>query len=269
MNIGKRIVINTYIINLDRATERWNKMMLQLVPFPEFCVHHIAGVEYEHSSQVEINAAASVHYFGQPLSAGTIGCYLGHVHAWDALYRSKQSYGLILEDDAAFDPRLLRSILEQLGAFGTGSDKDSRFKNWDICSFQLNHRGMPLPLKRLEKGYRLCTYLASVTGAGAYVVTQRGVNALLSKAFPVVLPVDHYYTKSHRLKVRFVGIEPRIVHQRPGPSFIEEIGRERLSTLSTWARVRCATFRVKEEILQAFYNLRWASSVYRDYTLFR
>ncbi|PPE05615.1 glycosyltransferase family 25 protein [Holospora curviuscula] len=260
-------MINTYIINLDRGKERWERMMLQLAQFSTFHIQRISGVDGKHEniSHIRVNSKKSIQYFGQPLSVGTIGCYLGHVRAWEMFCHSQHAYGLILEDDALFNPPLLLYVLNRLGALHTSSFEKKERVDWDICSFQLNHRGMPLPIGHFEKGYQLCTYLTSVTGAGAYVLTKRGAHGLLSKAFPIVLPVDHYYTKSHQLNLRFVGVEPRIVTQASGLSFIEEIGREHLKILPPWRRVKCGLFRVKEEVRQALYNIRWAYPLYQQY----
>ncbi|ETZ07026.1 procollagen galactosyltransferase 1 [Holospora obtusa F1] len=264
-------MIDTYIINLERAKERWDKIITQLSPYPEFRIKKIIGVDgkYENFSKIHLDSNQSIRYFGQALSSGTIGCYLSHVKAWKTFCCSGKNYAFILEDDASFNPLLVLYLLKKLGIFHENSLNDTQKSDWDICSLQLNHRGMPLPIQNLQNGYELCTYLTSVTGAGAYVLSQHSAQRLLYKAFPIILPVDHYYTKSHRLDLKFVGIEPRTITQSAEFSFIERIGRERLKNISSWSRIFCGMRRVKEELHQSLYNLKWALPLYCKYRFFK
>ena len=260
-------MLNTYIINLDRAPERLSCIMKQLNPYSEFLVHRVSGVDgkTENFSSISLDHHRMHRYFGQSLSAGTIGCYLSHVQAWEAIYHSKKPYALVLEDDVHFDPEVLLGIVKQLNILQTTFYTTKGEALWDICSFQLNHRGGALPVARLNDGYQLSTYLTCVTGAGAYLLTHHAAKNLLRHAFPVVFPVDHYYTKSHRLALRFLGVEPRIATQRNGISFIEQIGREKLKNLSPKKRFLCGAFRVTEEFRQGLYNFCWAYPLYRKY----
>jgi hypothetical protein len=70
--------------------------------------------------------------------------------------------------------------------------------------------------------------------------------------------VDHYYTKTHCLKLRFVGVEPRIVKQEEGPSFIDAVGRERFKNISMFKRLMCAVRKIGQEAQQGIYNGTWA-----------
>ncbi|ETZ05176.1 glycosyltransferase family 25 protein [Holospora undulata] len=261
-------MIDTYIINLDRAKERWNKITHRLLKCSDFNIKRVAAIDgkYENFSHIPFDIHQTVRNFGQPLSTGTIGCYLSHVKVWEVFYNSQKDYCLVLEDDVTFDPHLLLNILKELEAIQENdfSTQDRKIE-WDLCSLQLNHRGTPLPIKRFKTGHKLCAYLSAVTGAGAYILTKQGARCLLCRAFPLTLPVDHYYTKSHKLNLKFVGIEPRIVQQTSEFSFIEQMGREHLRNLSSWTRALCGFFRVKEEMHQALYNLRWSFPLYRQY----
>lgn len=249
-------MLNTYIINLERATQRWTNMTQRLSTTPYYRIHRIPGVEgatlnLEH---VALDASTTRQYFGQALGKGSIGCYLSHVRSWEALIASNAPYGLILEDDAWFYAQQMIEVIQSLIAL----PHDKHRAMWDICSFQLNHRGLPIPVAKLSNGYTVSTYLTCITGAGAYLLTRHGAQRLRQCAFPIQWPVDHYYTKTHRLNLRFVGIEPRIAKQEEGPSFIDAVGRERFKHIPPFRRLVCAGRKIWQEVQQGIYNATWA-----------
>lgn len=249
-------MLDTYIINLKRATQRWTRMTQRLSTSAYYRIHRIPGVEGTDLDlqHVALDSATTRRYFGQDLGKGSIGCYLSHVNAWEALIASNAPYGLILEDDAYFDAQDMMEVIHSLMAL----PQENCRTIWDICSFQLNHRGFPIPVARLLNGLTLSTYLACITGAGAYLLTQHGAQRLRQCAFPIQWPVDHYYTKTHCLKLRFVGVQPRIAKQEEGPSFIEAAGRERFKDISMFKRFMCAVRKIGQEARQGIYNGTWA-----------
>ena len=249
-------MLDTYIINLERATQRWKHIIQRVSATPYYRIHRIPAVEGAQLDldQIPLDTSTTRRYFGQPLGRGSIGCYLSHVRAWETFIASHAPYGLILEDDACFDPTLLFHIIQSIIVLPKVKDRPL----WDICSFQLNHRGAPIPVAKISNTYTLSTYLTCVTGGGAYVLNRYAAQQLFKHAFPIQWPVDHYYTKTHRLRLRFTGIEPRIAWQEEGPSFIEAAGRERLKKIPTSKRWICAGRKTWEEAKQGMYNASWA-----------
>ncbi|WP_162480271.1 glycosyltransferase family 25 protein, partial [Holospora elegans] len=94
-------MIDTYVINLDRAKDRWNKIMPKLSEFSDFNIRRIVTIDgkYENFSHISFELYQTFRNFGHPLSTGTIGCYLSHVKVWEKFYSSQKDYCLVLEDD--------------------------------------------------------------------------------------------------------------------------------------------------------------------------
>ena len=81
------------VINLDRNTERWDEIGRQFAGCAA-PLHRVAGVEGG-----RLSAAAVRRLGGDPAMRGTLGCFLSHAAAWEALLDRGDPYGLIVEDD--------------------------------------------------------------------------------------------------------------------------------------------------------------------------
>lgn len=243
-------MVDTYVINLDRSPQRWAAISLRLQQFPQLRVHRINAVDGQYLPEVPVRKS----FVCPALSSGTLGCYLSHLSAWKTVRDSGAPYALILEDDVVLHESIFTEIL-------TALCRPPIRTIWDICSFQLNHRGWPVPMAKLGE-HQLCAYLTCITGAGAYLVNQKAVQSLIQHAYPIFMPVDHYYTKSHKLKLRFTGIEPRIAWQPSADSVIEAMGRERRRQLSGVRRVLFSAHRVWAELCQGCYAAFWSLPQY-------
>lgn len=100
----------TLIVNLDRAPERWERMqaLMQKWGLP---YERLAAVDGRQFSVEQLESLRlpypERHYFLKDMTAGEIGCFLSHLHAWQRLLESNEEWALILEDDIEFaeDPR--------------------------------------------------------------------------------------------------------------------------------------------------------------------
>jgi len=207
--------IGAYLINLDRATERLNFVMPSIAALG-FQITRISAVDGQTLSLEEINSLVDVrHYkiaFKMFPEVGTIGCSLSHKKAWLSFLESNNEFAIIFEDDVQFDPQELRETIE------LAIEKKSL---WDIVNFETLHRGCPLKISELASGKHLVVYLTNVTHAGCYLINRRAAQEMLKKFHPIKMPVDHYFTTTWELGLRFVGVEPRIVHQKFGNSQIK------------------------------------------------
>ncbi len=66
----------------------------------------------------------------------------------------------------------------------------------------------------------LSVYLSRVFHSGAYLINRNAARRLVSKALPIKLPLDKYFTRSWEFDLKFTGVEPVIVHQTYGGSYI-------------------------------------------------
>ncbi len=109
-----------YVVNLDRNAERMVELGRQFagcrVP-----IHRQAAVEGS-----RLPAAAVRRLTGDAASPrGTLGCFLSHAAAWEALLASGDSHGLILEDDVI----PLLELPATLGGLGLPDEFDLCFVN--------------------------------------------------------------------------------------------------------------------------------------------
>lgn len=254
--------VEAFVIHLPRMPERYQSLapLLTELGLPFSVVEGVDGSTLDPNT-VPTDTSSIQKFCGHSqLGTGTLACYLSHIKAWKTFLASGRRFGLICEDDIRFCPQEFAAALNWV------IDQENL---WDICSFQLNHRGCPLPLKflsikslaikplpQLKEGWSLCYYGFNVTGAGAYLINQNAAEKLLAKALPIRMPLDHFYTQSHLLKLRFVGLEPRLVHQDASESHseIDKLGREQKKQASFAKRCRCAMYRLSKDIKVGRYN---------------
>ena len=217
-NISKNYQTNSigiYLINLDHATERLEKVMLMIdeLGFP---INRISAVDGKVLTQNYIDSitdyAAYTHFLSHEPEKGTIGCYLSHVKVWEEFLKSEYQYALIFEDDVSFIPKQIRQVT---------SDLLQKSNLWDICSFEILHRGWPIKIINLGNGLELAKYRFRVTHTGTYMINRKAAIQLLKYTFPIKMPVDHYFTRNWELGLKFTGIEPRISHQTTNNSYIK------------------------------------------------
>lgn len=216
--------VGIFIINLDECVERLSHTLNQLddLGYPIHRISAERGPQNPENSPF-IDQKAHVRIQGKTMGSGTAGCSLSHIKAWQTFLSSPYEFALICEDDMTYGdvfPAILRHLIQEKNPF------------WQICSFQINHRGAPLTLKKNEL-YTQVIYLFPVTGAGCYLLTRSGAQKLISKALPLKLPVDHYFTRGWEFPLIFVGIEPRCVGQEATiSSEIDKSGRQKRHKLS-------------------------------------
>lgn len=210
------MTIGIFPINLARSPERWARLLpqLKLLSWPIVRIEAYDG-EKEVFDPSLVNHRAYEQFFGKKIGPGTLACSLSHHKAWESFLNTRHDWGLILEDDACFKASVLdRAVKATI-----------RVPGWDICGFQLNHKGCPLPLKTVDQGV-LCLYLFPVSGAACYLLSRSAAEKLLERALPIRNPIDHYQIESWHHGLVFVGFEPRPVTQGDAPSMIQAIGRE-------------------------------------------
>ena len=124
--------------------------------------------------------------------AGAIGCSLSHFGVWRGLLHSTAPAVVIFEDDLTI-PGDLRGRLEQLCAMLPAE--------WDVVQLHATRfdSGMDCrPDTRLggDGQWHTCQ---SLMGAHAYMVSRRGAEKLLKRAYPIELHVDAYMAFLSRL----------------------------------------------------------------------
>jgi glycosyl transferase family 25 len=245
--------VGTYIISLDRSVARYEKIkpLLAKLSLPVEKINAVDGSKLPFKEiERKVDIGSYINFMGKAPQRGTIGCSLSHIKTWETFLASDFEYALILEDDITFNPSLLLNSIQDLIKHST---------MWDMVTFEIHHRGLPLMVEYLPHINReLSVYLTSITHSGAYLINRETARKFLAKALPIKMPIDHYFTRSWELDVRILGIEPRIVHQTFGDSEInntKRVGEKSQNNNLEKINIQRFVFNVESAIMRFAYNI--------------
>lgn len=243
--------VQAYIINLDRAPERYASVK-NLVGSLGFPVTRLSATDGKTLSNMEIQEKVDGTIYeklmGHSAQLGTIGCYLSHLRTWQAFLDSDAEFALVFEDDIHFDSARLRETIDEL------------LQNnhlWDSVSFDLFGTANPWTLTTLKNNGKLSVYPKQVTHSGAYLMNRKAAQKWIAKALPIKMPVDHYFIRSWEFGLQFTGIEnPRLVSQTFGDSHIVHSQRLSDQPLPWIYPLSQKLFHFQSSIAWFFYNLK-------------
>ena len=187
-------------ISLERRPERWAAFEtraagagLHITKLPAVDAKSFQTKAHEHPD-ISVLTAHNI-YYGVRRShyeidaAGAIGCSLSHYEAWRQLLASSAPAMIIFEDDSPV-PADLRARLEALMPMLPD--------NWDIIQFQRTEFSNGASCKPIpgEEPWYICLGLM---GSHAYMISRRGAQRLLEKAYPIELHMDAYMAFMSRI----------------------------------------------------------------------
>ena len=153
-------------------------------------------------------------------AGGAVGCSLSHFKAWEQLLKSSAPAMLVFEDDCTI-PADLRIRLEHMLKAAPA--------DWDLIQLHRSYRSGCKPIES-DAPWQLCT---SLMGTHAYIVSRRGAERLLKRAYPIELHVDAYMAYMARLEhVRMLWHPIIDIKQRGALSDIEH-GNARICSVPT------------------------------------
>lgn len=252
---SKKAAIGTtsYIINLERSPKRYNYVAPKVESLG-YEIIRIPAIDGANLSEKELidttNFTAFKIFAGEYPRRGTIGCSLSHFNTWKKFLESDNEFAIVFEDDVDFDPSTLKNIIAEL----------QQNKNlWDVVTFEISHNGTPLTLKKLnESQNKLSLYLTEISHTGAYILNRKAAQKLMQKFFPIKMPVDHYMTRAWEFDLKYTGIEPRIIFQDYGESYINETEsthKER-AYLDPIDYIHHGLYKIQSYTTRFFYNLK-------------
>jgi GR25 family glycosyltransferase involved in LPS biosynthesis len=185
-------------ISLDRRPDRWatfqrgaraaglSVQRLSAVDAKTFEAHKHPAVTLGTAHNIYYGVRRSHYEIDAP---GAVGASLSHFKAWETLRSSQAPAMIIFEDDAEI-PTDFKARLERVLA-----DLPS---DWELVQFQRTDFGGVNGCKPIkgQDPWQRCT---SLMGAYAYMVSQRGAQKLLERAYPIELHVDAYMAYMCRL----------------------------------------------------------------------
>ncbi len=242
-----------YIINLDRAPERWEHM------FKSFNEAGISTVRVPavDGNQLELplrnfDEKKFRRFHGRSINIFEVACYLSHLKAMEHFLESNDDFAMICEDDLFLKPGC-KKVLE--AALASSSD-------WNILRLTGLREGKCYRLKQLSLPYFLALHLGRLKGAGAYFIDRKAASIFVKKLVPMWLPWDHAFDREWNFGLRALAIAPFPISQTE-EQFESAIQKTSQSKLSTFQR--CLTtypYQVVNELLRFVarggYLLKWS-----------
>jgi len=238
--------LQTWVINLDRAPDRLQRIGTQLdrLGLPWQRLPAVDARALSPAQRAQLDEAAYRRLHGKDPVPGEVGCYLSHLEVMRRFLASAAEFALVFEDDALLRDSL-PAVLAGLRAHGG---------RWDMVKLSAVHSGTPVPVLELAPGHHLAVMLSRCTGASAYLVNRRTAQAYLNALLPMRLPWDLVFDQGWRLglKIRLVTPTP-CVHDDQIATTIPMPGTRRqfhwTRRLSTYA------YRIGNELRRFSYGL--------------
>ncbi len=202
-----------YVVNLDRAPERWTKVSAGLAreglqPERFSAIDARAGEHLPHSRYDEARTLARR---GLPLVPAELGCFASHYLLWQRILKSGKP-AVVMEDDVRIDAGFARAV-------GLARSLAGRYPMIRLCALQRGRQ--PRLIADLGEGYRLVRHNKGPGGTQAYFLTPAGAERYLEDARVWFEPVDDHMDAYWRHGVAALAIEPyRVSHDDEGQSYI-------------------------------------------------
>ena len=230
--------LKTFVINLDRAEDRWVSMAGKL--------SHL-GIAYERIPAVDgrllrfpVREYSEFGYrllHGKRTNPAEVGCYLSHLECARRLLETDAAHALILEDDLHFPEDFCEILAAALDACQT----------WDILRLSTVNKGRKFAFRRITEKRALAIALTREKGSGAYVINRRAARWLVDAHIPIRLPYDIAYDLEFLAGLRAVFVTPVPVSQESYfPTQIQQ-GRKHYR-ISSWLRTTVYVYRAWLEL---------------------
>lgn len=213
--------LQAWVINLDRAPERLQRITAQLerLGLPWTRLSAVDARAFTPQQQAQLDKPTYRRRHGMEPVPGELGCYLSHVEVMRRFLAGDAAFALVLEDDVLLHdslPAVLRGLM----------DHPAR---WDMVKLSAVHSGTPQPYLEVAPGHQLAVMLSKCTGSSAYIVNRRAAEAYLAGLLPMQLPYDHVFDQGWRfgLKVRMVTPTPCGHDEEIASTIVMPAGRSR------------------------------------------
>ena len=215
----------TYLINLDRATERLAAMETQLkqLELPYTRIPAVLGNTLEEPIDGFDERAYNIRT-GKQRNLGEIGCYFSHLKVMEAFLETAADHALVLEDDAVL-PKELISLLES-----SLPHQDT----WDLLRLSSSRNGKFRVITQLDETYQLAINTRVLKNTAAYMVNRRAAKSILTHLRPMKRPYDVALDRDWSMGIRTGCITPFPVQLDDVPGQIPKAPRIRLYRSTTF-----------------------------------
>lgn len=188
-----------YIINLDRAPDRWNATAQKFEDLG-FDVVRIAAIDGKTLSPPYPDFSPFLYFCcrGRPISAAKIACFKSHLKALETFLATDDEFAMICEDDVTPQAELSEIV-----------EKAMRYADvWDLLRLNGIKPTRGVDFAVLSDRYRLGCDLKTASGNGAKIVNRRAARAILDKTLPIRLPHDVTLFYDLPIGIREVSVRP-------------------------------------------------------------
>jgi glycosyl transferase family 25 len=216
---------STYLINLDRATERMEQMDAQLneVGIPYTRISAVLGDLLDDPIEGLDEPGFRIRT-GKHRNKREVGCYFSHIKVLKAFLESDSEYALVLEDDAKL-PKNLLEVIESALAHG---DK------WDLLRLSSSREGEFVNIASLIDNYQLCINTRVLKNTAAYMVNRKAAERCIDKLMPMRFPYDVALDRDWSIGIKTACIHPFPVALTEMPGQIPKAPRVKLFRATTY-----------------------------------
>ena len=174
-------MLNCYIINLDRATERWESVV-RSPGIRDLNIIRVPAINGKTLTPPYPNFSPWGYYlcYGRKVNPNKVACFNSHLKAFRTFLESGEEYGIICEDDITGTPELPDVLKDVL-----------RYSNsWDLVRLTGFRQKPFIPFADLTGGYRLISDLRCSTSAGCYLLNRKAAQILCRIYVPMRINND-------------------------------------------------------------------------------
>lgn len=220
---------STYIINLDRAPERWEHMS-QTFTEAEIPIVRVPAIDGNQLTFpcVDFDEKKFRRFHGRGVNIFEVACYLSHLKAMKLFLESDDEFAMICEDDL-FLKTGCKDVIEQ--ALSASS-------LWNILRMTGLREGKSYRVQQLTPHCFLMLHLSRLKGAGAYLIDRKAASVFVKELIPMWLPWDHAVDREWVFGLRALAVAPFPISQTDEKfeSAIQKMSQPKLSSLR-----RCLT----------------------------
>ncbi len=248
-----------FVINLERDVDRRVYMEAELAKL-NLSAEFVPGVDGKALGAGELsvlNKSRSLRVYGVEMLPAEIGCYLSHYRLFQRMVDDDVPYALILEDDLEFDlsfPEVVEVLLRE------------QVEPWKVIRLTTLREKVAQPqspkfegkqIRHLVGPYRLFRLSTHVLGAGAYLISQDGAQALCTYGKRIFMPIDHTMDRFWENGITPYVVRPFPVRQRQ--DFSSSIGERdpgRRHNMPPLVRLQRRIQRLQDSLGKRIFNLR-------------
>jgi len=192
-------MLDCYIINLDRAADRWKNVSEKFSSLG-FNVIRFSAIDGQmlQVPHPDFSAWKYFFYYGRPAVPTKIACYFSHIEVLKAFLETDRDHAMICEDDIFPQPECLDVVRNAM-----------RYSDsWDLLRLNGIKPTRGFDFIDLLHGYHLCCDLKTASGNGAKIVNRRAAEIIVNKCLPMRLPHDVTLFYDWPIGIREMTVQP-------------------------------------------------------------